>query len=325
MSEFWVGGYGPDMGGSADGISVARSREDGSLELVSLASDLHSSYLVASGKHVYAAVEGRGEVASLRVEQGALVHDGTAASGGFAPCHLTVTGETLIAANYTSGSLGVVGLTDGAVDALVQQLEGVGSGPREQQDGPHAHASLVIDDDTVVSLDLGSDAVVVHRLEGGRLSPVSTVAFPPGSGPRDIVRLPSNLFLVLGELNGHVYLCEWVDGEFSIVESVAVPGAVEGDNGAGLSLGADARFAYVGLRGTNLISVVSIDGRSLAGVGSVSCGGNWPRHTTVDGDLLHVANQRSSTIASFRLGDDGMPTLIAEPTAAPTPTFLLRR
>jgi len=38
-----------------------------------------------------------------------------------------------------------------------------------------------------------------------------------------------------------------------------------------------------------------------------------------------VANQVSNSIASFRLGSDGMPSLIAEPTAVPSPNYLLAR
>ncbi|CAN5208409.1 hypothetical protein BH11ACT5_BH11ACT5_21750 [soil metagenome] len=54
------------------------------------------------------------------------------------------------------------------------------------------------------------------------------------------------------------------------------------------------------------------------GVGLPSCHAG-------DGDVLHVANQVSNSIASFRLGSDGMPSLIAEPTAVPSPNYLLAR
>jgi hypothetical protein len=40
--------------------------------------------------------------------------------------------------------------------------------------------------------------------------------------------------------------------------------------------------------------------------------------------VLHVANQLSNGVASFAIGADGIPSLIAEPTPVASPTYLLR-
>ena len=52
-------------------------------------------------------------------------------------------------------------------------------------------------------------------------------------------------------------------------------------------------------------------------------GGDWPRHLVVDGDFVHVANQRSSTVATFRIGVGGALTPVGTPVAVPSPTHLL--
>ncbi|HTN59317.1 MAG TPA: beta-propeller fold lactonase family protein, partial [Protaetiibacter sp.] len=55
---------------------------------------------------------------------------------------------------------------------------------------------------------------------------------------------------------------------------------------------------------------------------SVPSGGSWPRHLLVDGELLHVANQISNAVATFRIGADGIPVPLAT-TAAPSPTCVI--
>ncbi|WP_310889625.1 lactonase family protein [Clavibacter capsici] len=97
------------------------------------------------------------------------------------------------------------------------------------------------------------------------------------------------------------------------------------DSAAEVQVSADGRLAYVGLRGSERIAVVGIgeDG-ALAPVAAFDCGGAVPRHHALLGDRLHVANQGSGTVASFRLDPAtglpvGAPTIIA----VPSPTYLL--
>jgi 6-phosphogluconolactonase (cycloisomerase 2 family) len=324
-ATWWVGGYGPDMNGTGGGIYSARTTSSGALELVGLVVECESpSFLVGRGDHVYAALEGAGRVESFRRSGNALERDGGAESGGTWPCHLAFAGDALVAANYFTGSLGVVTLdAAGAVAGLAQVVRHQGSGPRSEQDGPHAHASFAVADDALLSLDLGADRIDVHTVGMARLEPHSFVALAAGTGPRDIARHPSGLLYVLGELGGVLLVFEWSDGGLRAVASAGLPGFAESDHASGISFGPGG-FVYVGVRGSQRISVLHADGASIEGVGWVSSEGDWPRHQVVDGDVLHVANQHSSSIASFRLGADGMPVLIADPTAVPSPSYLLR-
>jgi 6-phosphogluconolactonase (cycloisomerase 2 family) len=314
------------MKGAGGGIYTARTASSGALELVGLAVEAESpSFLVGRGDHVYAALEGAGRVDSFRRSGGSLERDGGAESGGEWPCHLAFAGGALVAANYFSGSLGVVTLdAAGAVAGLAQVVQDEGSGPLPDQDGPHAHASFAVADDALLSLDLGADRIDVHTVAEARLEPRSSVALAAGTGPRDVARHPSGLLYVLGELGGELLVFEWSDEGLLAVASVALPGVAEGDHAAGISFGPGG-FVYVGLRGSQRISVLhaSTDGASVDPVGWVSSEGDWPRHHVVDGDVLHVTNEHSCSIASFRLGADGMPSLIADPTPVPSPSYLL--
>jgi 6-phosphogluconolactonase (cycloisomerase 2 family) len=327
-ATWWVGGYGPDMNGTGSGIYSARTAPNGALELVGLAVEVESpSFLVGRGDHVYAALEGAGRVESFRRSDDALVRDGGAESGGKWPCHLAFAGGGLVAANYFNGSLGVVTLdAAGAVAGLAQVVQHEGSGPRPEQGGPHTHASFAVADAALLSLDLGADRIDVHTVGDVRLEPHSFVALAAGTGPRDIARHASGLLYVLGELGGELLVFEWRDAGLRAVASAGLPGFVEGDHAAGISFGPGG-FVYVGLRGSQRISVLhaAADGASIEQVGWVSSEGDWPRHQVIDGDVLHVANEHSSSIASFRLGADGMPVLIADPTAVTSPSYLLRR
>jgi 6-phosphogluconolactonase len=65
----------------------------------------------------------------------------------------------------------------------------------------------------------------------------------------------------------------------------------------------DGRFVYLTNRGHNSIAVsaASASGSELRLVSTPSCGGNWPRHCTLDptGRLLFVSNQRSNNVTTF--------------------------
>lgn len=327
MTPDWlVGGYGPDMKGAGRGIYAARTAGSGALEIVGLAAEAPSpSYLARRGEHVYSALEGEGRVASYRSTPAGLVADGAAPSGGTWPCQLSFAAGGIVAANYFTGTVGLVSLTaDGAVDELVQVVQDEGSGPRPGQESAHAHATLPLGEGRLLVVDLGSDSLGLHDVASGRLIPEGTVRLAPGTGPRDVALHESGILFILGELSGQLLSYRVADGGLAAAAPpVALPGAREGDHASGISFGPNG-FVYVGLRGSQRIAVLHADAAgALEPVGWVPSAGDWPRHHTVDGDVLHVANEHSNSIASFRLGADGIPALIADPTPVPSPTYLL--
>ena len=100
------------------------------------------------------------------------------ASGGAAPCHLSVdkTGKYVLVANYDGGSVAVFPIERdgrlGSASAFVQH-HGASVNPKRQE-GPHAHSIYLSPDNRfAVSADLGLDEVLIYRFdaEKGTLTP----------------------------------------------------------------------------------------------------------------------------------------------------------
>jgi 6-phosphogluconolactonase (cycloisomerase 2 family) len=314
VTRFLIGGYGPDMGGTGTGMLWARSAPDGRLEVTGLAAELDSpSWITVDGDRVFAALEGAGAVVEAELS-GARLSPAAHHIVGQYPCHIAVAGGIPIVACYG----------DGTVWTPAGTLEGSGeTGPLDAQDGPHAHHVLALSDGRILTLDLGTDRMHLHRIEQGALVRVDELPFPPGTGPRDLLALPDGRIAVLGEWSCELLLLEPMGATFEIVQILPLPGATPGeDQAAALGLSADGRFVFSGIRGANRIATLALDADAVRPVGWVPSGGDWPRHLLVDGEFVHVANQLSDTVVTFRVGEDGILTQVGEPVPVPSPTCI---
>lgn len=337
-ADFWSGSYTEDMGGEAEGIGALRKREDGTLEYVGVAARTDSPSFLARDPRderiVYAVGEATGRLEAYLSGGGAsLTPLGVQQTSGAGPCHISVRPDAsaAIVACYGDGSLRLHPLdAHGVPQPLAQALPGEGRGPHPSQDGPHAHASLVLGDGIVLTTDLGADRLHVHTTDPGtgHLSRVNSLAFPGGTGPRHLRRHPSGLVYLLSEHSREVFVIESTDTDVRVLFSTPVTtDPVEDDTAAEITVTDDGRFVHVGLRGSNRLSTLAVlgTGAELVHVDDASCGGNWPRHHVIDGDLLHVANQLSSTVTTFRLDPaTGVPTQLGLAEPVPSPTYLLR-
>ncbi|GGQ09075.1 lactonase family protein [Streptomyces roseolilacinus] len=266
-----------------------------------------------------------GEVAAFRAEGPELAPLGRpVAVGGSGPTHLSVAGRRLLTANYGSGS--VSGLTldaDGRIAGPAVVLAHQGSGPDpDRQEGPHAHQ--VLPDPSgrwVLTTDLGTDSVRVCAFdgEGGALRVHGEVGLRAGSGPRHLAFHPDGtVAYVLHELEPQVTVCRW-DAASGWLEPLSeVP--VDGDGGPrGVracpsvpAVSADGRFLRAAVRGLDALVTLSLeDGAEKPRfVGSVGCGGSWPRDLVADpsGRRLYVANEWSGNVTWFDVDPlDGRP------------------
>ncbi len=337
-ADFWCGSYTADMGGEAEGIGALRKREDGTLEYVGVAARTDSPSFLARDPRdqriVYTVGEASGRLEAYLSGTGAsLTPLGVQQTGGGGPCHISVLPDAsaAIVACYGDGSVRLHPLdAHGVPQPLDQVLPGEGSGPHPAQEGPHAHASLVLRDGIVLTTDLGADRVHVHTADRGtgRLTRVHSLAFPGGTGPRHLRLHPSGLVYLVSEHSREVFVLEQRGTEVRVLFTTPItPDPVEDDTAAEITITDDGRFVHVGLRGSNRLSTLAVlgSGAELVHVDDASCGGNWPRHHVVDGDLLHVANQLSSTVTTFRLDPaTGVPTQLGLAEPVPSPTFLLR-
>jgi 6-phosphogluconolactonase len=324
-SRIWVGGYTPEMDGTGQGIALLHRDSRGALRYAGLAAPTASpSFLVRAGDIVYAAGESGPTVSAFHRTGDTLAPLAQVPTGGSFPCALTVVGASLLVACYGDGAIVVHPLGGAeALGAPTQVLHSTGSGPHDAQDGPHAHGAVQAGDTTVLTADLGTDRILVHHRDGITLTRTGEIALPRGTGPRDLLVRPSGDVWVLGELSAHVLVLRRENNDYAVVSSIPLAGAEPGDHASGLALRSDGRALYVGLRGSNRVSVVPVDdsGRLLPSATSTDCGGDWPRHLVAVGEHLYVANQRSGSVATFRI-DGAAPELVAT-LAVPSPTYLL--
>lgn len=303
------------------------------------------------------------EALSRRGEFG-LVPLGRPIEAGEAVCQLTVTpdGAALIASCYGDGRIVVFALAangsfaaDGVVAAASNDPYGNPLAAQAAADEPvdfgddpfaelalrkavtdaaldrpsRAHASLVLPEGRIATTDLGHDTVRIWGRTGTRLSPSQEVVLPFGVGPRHLIAHPSGHVHVVTEYSNEIFtLARGDDGRWRVVASVLATADTieEGDNASEISLAASHEQVHVSVRGTNRVTTVAIsgDGSALRPIADVDSGGDWPRHHAESGGLLHVANERSGDVASFRLDARGVPSKKIGSIETGSPTCLVR-
>ena len=313
MKRLIIGSYTAEMGGTGQGLSVVPG------DTIATPAP---SFAIAEGPFLYATNELQsGSVSSFRLSgDGRLEHLSTQPTDGVWPCHLAWHDGHLLVANYGSGRITVLPVdADGIIGERTDlvQHEGRGVNP-ERQDGPHAHQVQVAPDGTVTVVDLGIDRLLQYRLEDGRLHRIGEIEVPAGAGPRHYVVHPDGRWFVSAELGSAVLTV--VDGAYTGSTPATTSDVL--NQPSAIALSADARYVYLANRGAETVSVFRV-GDELGFVGEVSCGGAWPRDMVVDDDRLIVANQKSNSVVTFRLGPDGMPVPTGEVIETGSPTSVL--
>lgn len=240
------------------------------------------------------------------------------ATQGADPCYLSVDSRkrTLLVANYTGGNVSVFPLrSDGTLGMVAEVKQHEGSGPKEQQKGPHAHCVIFDRSERyALAADLGIDKVMIYRVDRitGKLTPAKQPfsELKPGAGPRHLSFHPTGKFLyVISELDSTMSAFQYNEreGTLTLIDTVStLPSDFSGTSYcADVHVSPSGEFLYGSNRGHNSIVVFAIDqreGRPTL-VEHVSTEGNWPRNFTIDpyGRFLLVANQRSDNIVVFSI------------------------
>jgi 6-phosphogluconolactonase len=257
-------------------------------------------------------------------------------SCGTYPCHAALGSGAVWVANYGSGTVAAFPVrADGGLEPADRVFQHRGTGPNTaRQEGPHAHSvTLSPDRSRVIAADLGIDRLLVYReqADGGE-APVSSVALPPGSGPRHLAFHPSGRYAYcINELTSAVSALDWdaETGVFEVLQTVpALPEGFEGSSTcADIHVSADGRFVYGSNRGHDSIVVFRIDPVSglLSLSGHAATGGRTPRNFALDptGRYLLTANQDSDEVLVFVLDPDtGIPGAAVGRVAVPKPVCL---
>ena len=324
-NTLWIGTYTPDGGGRAEGIGAAREHQDGSLEWLGTAVQAESPSFLAVHPAlpvVYAAAEQRRKVqAYRRLGAFSLEPQGESQPAGEATCHVAVDprGRFVTAACWGDGQVLLYELDDDPHASISP------GSPRQSR----AHASLMLRDGRIMTTDLGHDTLRVWRYEPGTgLVADHEVVLPYGSGPRHMVEHPTGNVFIVSEYSVEVFVVRPDAGTYELVfrGPATAGGSQEGDSAAEICLGPQGNFAYAGVRGSNLISVLEVaaGGTELIPVKDFDSGGDWPRHHMVRGSWLHVAHERSDDIATFQLDPvTGLPGPRLHNLATPSPTALI--
>jgi 6-phosphogluconolactonase (cycloisomerase 2 family) len=335
----WTGTYTADGGGRAEGIGALSAHPDGTLEWRGTAVTTDSPSFVAVHPTlpvVYAVAEQRRMVRSFRRSgEFELEPLGDPQPAGAATCHVAVDplGRFLTAACWGDGQVLLYELdADGGITGRFAAAPSVDPHARLALGQPRqsrAHASLMLSDGRVMTTDLGHDTLRVWQYEpGAGLIADHEVALPFGSGPRHLVQHRSGSVFVVSEYSIEVFVVKADAGTFELVSRgpATSGGSLPDDSAAEICLDPEGNHAYVGVRGSNLISVLQVapDGTGLSPMMDVASGGNWPRHHLVRGDWLHVAHERSDNIATFALDPaTGLPGPLIHNLRTPSPTALV--
>lgn len=362
MTRFWVGGYGSDMEGDAEGIGfLAADAGPSTLTYRGVAAPVASPSWLAQHPTldvVYAGLEGTGAVqAFARSGEASLRPLGPPAAAGEAVCHVAVSpdGRMLIASCYGDGRVIRYGIADdgnlipAAPDKAAElraALFGVehedaetdaaaASDPYPTPTGEeparvsHAHEAVFLPDGRIATTDLGFDLVRIWRPSGTGLTVDHEVVLPRGTGPRHMVLHPSGHLHVVTEYSCEVFtLASARDGRWGLASATTVsPIAQVGfDFPAELAMSRDGRTLYTALRGSNTISALRVkgSGETLEPFALAESGVDWPRHHLVHEGVLVVAGQRSNTISAVDLDErTGAPRDVRHTTSAPAPTVIL--
>ncbi|MFF3331733.1 lactonase family protein [Streptomyces sp. NPDC002888] len=296
-------------------VTAAVDPDSGTLSVLSSVDGVPDpSYLTLApgGDMLYAVSEtAEGAVAAYRLAGDTPELAGPpVAVGGNGPTHLGLYDGHVLTANYGSGSVTAVPVrADGTLaPAASGVLPHAGGGPHTlRQQGPHAHQ--VLSDPSgrwAVSVDLGTDSVRVCTLADGNPVLHRETALRPGSGPRHLAFHPDGeRVYVVNELTPSVTVCRWepADGLLKpLDETPVLPGAPAGDAyPSGIVVSPDGRFVWTATRGEDVLSVFVVEGEGLRLVGTVPCGGHWPRALAESNGFLYSANERSGDVTWFRL------------------------
>jgi 6-phosphogluconolactonase (cycloisomerase 2 family) len=267
---------------------------------------------------------------------------GEAWPAGAAACHVAVdpSGRFIVVACWGDGSVLLYGLDDDggitsrfAAEPAKDPYADVDGGIDIATGGSRvsrAHASLMLDDGRIMTTDLGFDVVRIwNYFPDAGLLPDHEVALPMGSGPRHLVQHPSAAVFVVTEYSIEVaVLLPGAHGNFALSSHgpATAGGAADGDAAAEIALSPDGRFAYAGIRRSNRISVLAVEGSGtrLRPVADVPSVGDWPRHHLVRDGWLHVAHERSHEVTTFALDPaTGIPGEVLDRIPVDSPTALV--
>ncbi len=255
-------------------------------------------------------------------------------SEGTGPCYVSVhpSGNFAMTANYGSGSVALYPVANtGKLEKASSVDQHQGKGPTDRQKSPHAH--MIIpgkNQDFIYAVDLGTDEIVVYKLDADKLVNTNkNTKLPGGAGPRHLDFHPEKDWAyVVNELGGTVTALKLdpSTGSLTTFQTISTlpEGAIEGAC-ADIHVTPSGKYLYASNRGEhNSIAMYAINQETgeLTLIGHQATKGETPRGFVIDpsGKFLLVANQNSGNVVTFKIDeatgkliDTGFETEIPKP------------
>ena len=224
--------------------------------------------------------------------------------GGVSACHIALSPDERFAyvACYGTGTIAVFPFENGRLGPRIQLVrhEGHSVNPKRQE-GPHAHyvAFHPEDDARLYCVDLGLDAVMIHRQDRqtGLLTYETRAEVPAGLGPRHLA-FRNDMMYVADELKGAVSVFRALGEAWEYVETLSTLPEGGGEEGAVAAIRVDDDRVFVSNRDNDSIAVFEIiKGGRLRLERVFSTFGQYPRDFFVlPGREILVANQNSGDV-----------------------------
>ncbi|ORZ01443.1 Lactonase, 7-bladed beta-propeller-domain-containing protein [Syncephalastrum racemosum] len=225
-----------------------------------------------------------------------------ASSGGDGPVHLAPQphSHSLWVANYASGTTAAIDLQNYSTTVYPPPVPATYGVPGRQASA-HAHVMVFLDDNSVATCDLVADQVYIRDITTNTI--VHSYTFKNGTGPRHLVATADHIY-VDSELTSQVFVLSKDLKELKQSIDCLPPGFDGIDTSGEIAL--HRGFLYVSLRGYNGIAIFRVgeDGL-LTLVGHDPSGGRTPRHFSLHGDHMIVANQDSHNLVVFKVLPSG--------------------
>jgi len=255
-----------------------------------------------------------GEVASFRVDKGALEPLSAQNSAAKGTCHIALdhSGRVLLAADYGGGSAASFLVNDGQLSPIVWQEHYTVHAPNnDRQDTAHAHfASFSPDNRYAYINDLGANMIHIYALDASKaqLTPAGEYHARPGAGCRTLhFHTNGRTAYCVNELDSTVDVLSWnrADGSLTLVTRIELlPAGYHGPTRAcDTVIAKDGKFVYFANRDNNFLYSFRADPKTgaLTPIARSNCGGKTPRNFTLDPTerWMLVANQDSSNVSVF--------------------------
>ena len=226
---------------------------------------------------------------------------------------LDPAGQVIVVANYSGGSTSLLAVSDnGGVKPLSMLIAHEGSSINQQrQEAPHAHGVAF---DSVGRFacvaDLGTDEVIVYRLDRGKLTRQTAWKAKPGAGPRHLAFHPNGQWLYcINELDSTLSSLKFDEdtGDLAEMQTIGtLPADFSGSNTtAEVVVHPSGKFVYISNRGHDSTAAFAIDFTSgrLSLIEIEPTGGGHPRFIGIEpsGRYLIAANRDANNLVSFRI------------------------